>query len=115
MSLATERRLLDSLENELGSGHRHFSESRLASIKAAVEPIFKAMPKNAKGKLDLPSVSYVLRRLFVERHAWFVKGLEPESRSWAAWQDAEPTAILKEAGASSGTMHLFESRFADGM
>jgi len=69
-----------------------------------------AMPKNAAGKLDLPSVSYVLRRAFSARHAWFIKGLEPESNSMAAFQHAEPTKLLGTAASS-----LFQARFAEGM
>merc|ERR1719218_294508 len=54
-----------------------------------------------------------MRRLFLDRHAWFVKGLEPESKSFAAWNTSNPTLILG-GNMSSNVVGLFEKRLAEG-
>merc|ERR1719460_1599962 len=114
MTVSSEQRLLDEMEKELGSKHRSFTNMRLQRIKAALQPLFKAMPKSPVGKLDLPAVNYVLRRTLLDRHAWFVKGLEPESKSLAAFQDSDPLHILSQH-VSENVTGMFESRFRQGL
>lgn len=98
-----EQQLLTALEAELGSEHRAFTERRLDRIKHTLEPIFKAMPKNKYGKLERATVSYTMRRLFLERHAWFVKGLEPVSSQFAEWKETCPMKIFDQQIAISIT------------
>lgn len=113
MNRQVELFLLGEMEKELGSEHRTFTEKRLERIKHSLTPIIAAMEKNKIGKLDLPAVSYVLRRLFLDRHAWFVKGLEPESRSFAAWNESRPTQILGK-NISGKVTGMFEERLTEG-
>jgi len=52
-----------------------------ARNEAALESMFKALPKNDKGNLPLPAARYALHRLFEHRHRWFVRGLHPDMAS----------------------------------
>lgn len=85
-----ERALLAEMEVSLGSEHRAFTEKRLDRIKHALKPIVDAIPKNEFGKLESAAVGYALRRLFLERHAWNVKRLEPKSSAFAEWNETSP-------------------------
>ena len=48
------------------------AEGRAVHIKEALRPTFVSMPKNEYGKLGHAAVRYVLHRLFVSRHGWFI-------------------------------------------
>jgi len=111
-NLEGEHVLLTEIESVLGSEHRTFTEKRLASIKRAVLPIFTAMPKNEHGKLGHAATSYALYRIFVQRHAWFVTGLEP-FKAMAAWNSSSATAILEQRVPEYIT-GLFHSRMGRG-
>mmetsp|Transcript_151315 Transcript_151315/g.277919 ORF Transcript_151315/g.277919 Transcript_151315/m.277919 type:complete len:573 (-) Transcript_151315:76-1794(-) len=93
--LKKENDLLPQIESVLGSEHRVFTEKRIDSIKSSLKPIFAAIPKNADGKLGQAAVSYALYRLFVQRHAWYVKGLEP-FKSMAEWNSTSPVAVIDQ-------------------
>mmetsp|Transcript_72216 Transcript_72216/g.136414 ORF Transcript_72216/g.136414 Transcript_72216/m.136414 type:complete len:573 (-) Transcript_72216:88-1806(-) len=90
-----EKTLLSNIEGVLGSEHRVFTEKRLDSIKNSLKPIFAAVPKNAKGKLGNAAVSYALYRLFVQRHAWFVKGLEP-FKALSEWNSTSAVDVIDQ-------------------
>merc|ERR1719436_16913 len=60
------------------------AEGRAIHIKEALRPIFTAMQKNEKGKLEHAAVRYVLHRLFVARHGWFIQGLQPDGDAWSS-------------------------------
>jgi len=93
-SQAFEQSLLGELESVFGSEHRTFTERRLSKIEEVVRPIFRAMPQNEHGKLNHGAVSYVLHRLFVQRHAWFIRGLEPGGKGDAAWNETSPITLF---------------------
>mmetsp|Transcript_119481 Transcript_119481/g.230500 ORF Transcript_119481/g.230500 Transcript_119481/m.230500 type:complete len:578 (-) Transcript_119481:19-1752(-) len=93
--LKFENGLLSQIEEVLGSEHRVFTEKRLEAIKHYLEPIVKALPKNEKGKLGHAAVSYALYRLFVQRHAWFVVGLEP-FKSMSEWNSTSPVSVIDQ-------------------
>jgi len=90
--LAFETTLLADLEGALGSTHRAAAEQRLGQLEILINPLFDAMPKDARGRLGHATVRYVLHRLFLEKHGWFVKGLEPAGE---AFNTSSPTHILK--------------------
>eukprot|EP00747_Dinoflagellata_sp_TGD_P161726 gnl/TRDRNA2_/TRDRNA2_178518_c0_seq1.p1 gnl/TRDRNA2_/TRDRNA2_178518_c0~~gnl/TRDRNA2_/TRDRNA2_178518_c0_seq1.p1 ORF type:complete len:576 (-),score=127.02 gnl/TRDRNA2_/TRDRNA2_178518_c0_seq1:148-1875(-) len=77
VSPAIRGALLAELEDALGSEHRRATESRLESLEALLLPTFTALPKNEHGKLGHTSTRYILHRLFIEKHGWSVRGLEP--------------------------------------
>jgi len=64
---------------------------RLSNLIEQLRPTFVALPKNAHGRLDPPTVRYVLHRYFVQKHGWYVKGLDPEGAGWKATSDSSTT------------------------
>jgi len=93
-SWAFEHALLGELEKVLGSEYGTFSQRRLSKIEEVVSPIFRAMPKNEHGKLGHGAISYVLHRLFVQRNAWFIPGLEPKGKRGAAGNGTSPITLF---------------------
>jgi len=91
--LIFETALLADLEGALGSTHREAAERRLEGLETLIKPLFVAMPKSGKGRLGHATVRYVLHRLFMEKHGWFVKGLEPSGETF---NSSSPTNILKD-------------------
>lgn len=95
--------LLEEIENSLGSIH---NRGRIARIEAALYPTFASLPKNEFGNIGHATVRYALHRLFVQRHGWFVKGLEPAGDHW---NSSSPAGVLKER-VSTYVQELFEER-----
>jgi len=95
--------LLEEIESALGTSA---TKQRLLTLETMLQPMFKALPKNEQGFLDHPTVRYALHRVFVQKHGWYIKGLEPAGGLWNA---SSPTDILKEQ-ASSYVQDLFERR-----
>jgi len=93
-SWAFEHAILGELETILGSEYRTFIERRLSKIEEVVSPIFLAMPHNEHGKLGHAAISYVLHRIFVQRHAWFIPGLERRGKGEAAVNGTSPSTLF---------------------
>lgn len=87
--------LLSHLDEVLGGTHRTFVEKRLNRIKDTARSIVTSLPKNPQEKLGSAAVSYAMHRLFVKRHAWFVKGFDPAGQAMAFWNTASPVKILQ--------------------
>merc|ERR1719478_2018000 len=85
LSSNSEHALLAELEVALGSGHRHATEKRLKRIEQMISPMFGAVTKNENGKVNSAAAGYVLHRMFVQRHGWFIRALEPTGNALAAW------------------------------
>jgi len=79
---------------------------RLTQIEDALRPMFIALPKNEHGNLGHATVCYALHRLFVQRHGWYIKGLEPAGGLWNA---SSPTEILADR-VPAYILELFEER-----
>merc|ERR1719450_1465748 len=109
LSADAERLLLGELEAALGSEHRHATERRLKRIEQRIRPMFGAMTKNSNGMLGSSAAGYVLHRVFVQRHGWFIRALEPEDKSLAAWNKSTPTSVLEDR-VPEHVQNLFESR-----
>jgi len=109
LSAESEQALLAELEVALGSGHRHATEKRLRRIEQMISPMFGAMAKNANGKLGSAAAGYVLHRVFVQRHGWFIRALEPAGNALASWNTSNPTSILEER-VPEHVQALFEKR-----
>merc|ERR1719480_665276 len=71
--------------------------------------MFAAMAKNENGKLGPSAAGYMLHRVFVQRHGWFIRALEPANASFAAWNTSTPTSVLEERVPDHVTQ-LFERR-----
>eukprot|EP00421_Protoceratium_reticulatum_P019528 CAMPEP_0168385872 /NCGR_PEP_ID=MMETSP0228-20121227/15139_1 /TAXON_ID=133427 /ORGANISM="Protoceratium reticulatum, Strain CCCM 535 (=CCMP 1889)" /LENGTH=607 /DNA_ID=CAMNT_0008399061 /DNA_START=88 /DNA_END=1912 /DNA_ORIENTATION=- len=59
------------------------SNDRPVQLEAALRSMYDALPKNAHGNLGHQAVRYVLHRMFVQRHGWYIKGLEPNGDTWS--------------------------------
>jgi hypothetical protein len=95
--------LLDEIEGVYGSVNQR---GRLISIEAGLSSMYKALPKNEHGKLGHNTVRYALHRMFVQRHGWYIKGLEPHKHQANM---SSPTGVLKEH-VPSYVEELFEQR-----
>merc|ERR1719235_9589 len=69
---AVREELRGVLAEVLGHGH-NVDSSRLASIRAALAPIFRTLPKNGQARLSAPVMRYAVQRYFSQRHGWIVK------------------------------------------
>merc|ERR1719502_318046 len=65
--------LLAEVEGTFGEGT---ASSRVKQLEAILGPMYVALPKNEQGYLGHATVRYALHRLFVQRHGWFIKGLD---------------------------------------
>lgn len=102
-----EHALLNELEAALGSERRHAAESKLSGIKRALQPMFVAMTKNEHGLLGPSAAGYMLHRVFVKRHGWYIRGVEPTGES--SWSDSKPTDVLGYS-LPDHIQNLFETR-----
>ena len=98
-----KKTLLEQIENNFASVGKG---GRLARLEAALKPLFDSLPKNEHGNLGHSPVRYALHRIFVQRHGWYIKGLEPDGDSW---NTTSPAGILKDK-VSSYVEELFEER-----
>jgi len=96
MSVEVKKALLAELEKSLGSSHRSFTERRLAKIEEVLRPIYNSVPKNENGLLGHSAVAFLLHRVFVLRHGWFVRGLDPEDHGSAAFNSSSTSAFLED-------------------
>jgi len=111
-SLFLERReapaidLLHELGSVVGHNYRNIAESRVGDLELMLRPMVAVMPKNAAGNLDAPAARYVLHRLFVQRHGWFVRGFDAAGD---AWNSSSPAKVfMMHAG---GRVHdLFDDQ-----
>jgi len=101
-----ERTLLEEIEGQVGSVS---IRGRLARLEASLHPMFLSLPKNEHGNLDHGTVRYALHRLFVQRHGWYIKGLDNAGQSWNESSHAE---ILKDQAADL-VQSVFEHRLGD--
>eukprot|EP00405_Crypthecodinium_cohnii_P022088 CAMPEP_0206483836 /NCGR_PEP_ID=MMETSP0324_2-20121206/39651_1 /ASSEMBLY_ACC=CAM_ASM_000836 /TAXON_ID=2866 /ORGANISM="Crypthecodinium cohnii, Strain Seligo" /LENGTH=630 /DNA_ID=CAMNT_0053961939 /DNA_START=88 /DNA_END=1980 /DNA_ORIENTATION=+ len=65
------------------------NSARLQSLEDALRLTYKALPKNEHGNLGHEAVRYALHRMFIQRHGWFIKGLEPGSERSRSRPDTE--------------------------
>lgn len=102
---ALRETVLQEVMSALGSGNR-VTQQRLAAIETILRPTFEAMPKNDQGNLEDAAARYVLHRLFVQRHAMYIKGLEASGMSW---NESSTTEVLEDH-VPSFVLSLFEDR-----
>jgi len=101
-----ERTLLEEIEGQVGNAN---IRGRLARLEATLHPMFLSLPKNGHGNLDHSTVRYALHRLFVQRHGWYIKGLDNAGQSWNETSHAN---ILKDQAADF-VQSVFEHRLGD--
>eukprot|EP00928_Gymnodinium_smaydae_P061949 TRINITY_DN458_c3_g1_i1.p1 TRINITY_DN458_c3_g1~~TRINITY_DN458_c3_g1_i1.p1 ORF type:complete len:595 (+),score=159.31 TRINITY_DN458_c3_g1_i1:90-1874(+) len=67
---------LERLERNTDFDHDLVTHARVDRVEAALLPMFRIAPKNEIGEVDAKAARYLLHRLFVQRHAWHVNGVE---------------------------------------
>lgn len=92
-----------SLVSELAGG---VSAARLAELEDALRPTYESLPKHVDGNLGHQAVRYVLHRLFVQRHSWYIRGLEPS--------DDVPPPYLHGEWVPAYLQGLLEQRLGEG-
>lgn len=80
--------------------------SRIQEFESELSGMFQALPKTEQGTLGHATVHYALHRLFIERHGWSFKGLEPAGAAWGSMASA---GILKDR-VPSYIQELFEEQ-----
>jgi hypothetical protein len=107
-STAWEANVQKDLLEEIGLSRdaRVDIESRLSPIEKALNKSVLAMQKNVYGKLGHSAVRYMLHRYFVQRHGWFVKGIDPNG---GALNSSSPVEVLRKQ-MSVRVMGLLERR-----
>lgn len=98
-----KKTLLEEIENNFASFGKR---GQLARLEVALKPLFDTLPKNEHGNLGHSPVRYALHRIFVQRHGWYIKGLEPDGDGW---NNTSPAGVLKDR-VSSYVEELFEER-----
>merc|ERR1719188_2801123 len=88
-----EASIMQEIEDVLGSSSRSISDARLRRIEDMLRTTFQSLPKNAQGKLQHAAVRYTLHSYFVQRHAWYVRGLGSLGEESSA---ISPTSILQD-------------------
>merc|ERR1719433_341892 len=88
-----EASIMQEIESVLGSSSHDISDARLQRIEDMLRTTFQSLPKNAQGKLQHAAVRYTLHSYFVQRHAWYVRGLASLGNESGA---ASPTSILQD-------------------
>jgi len=94
------------VERTLTSELSGVTSSKLRIIKDELHQMFIALPKNEQGRLEPTVVRYALHRYFVQKHGWYMMGLDPAGGSWNA---PAPSMIMKDR-APAFIQSLFEKR-----
>lgn len=67
---------------ETFTGELADSQHRVPEYEEAMRQMYATLPKNEAGLLTHQMVRYALHRFFLNRHGWFVRGLEPKNASY---------------------------------
>jgi len=82
------------------------TSDRLHSIETEMRAMYAALPKNKHGHLEPSVVRYALHRFFVQKHGWYMAGLDPAGGAWSA---SAPAELVKDR-APAYILNLFEQR-----
>merc|ERR1719379_2798899 len=100
--------LLAELEEMIGRDHRLATERRVARLVEALQPSFAALPQEG-GRIGATSVRYLLHRLFVQRHGWFILGLDANGE---AWNSSSPAEVFQRVDKHQHISSLFEDKLS---
>jgi len=95
------------------------TDARIARLEAELNATFTALPKDDEGGLGHQAVRYALHRLFVQRHGWYIKGLEPgtsaeSSSDWVpSYLEGRLRRHLAGKGAALRDLALFAAAIED--
>jgi len=88
-----EASILQEIEAVLGSSKHGLTEERLMRIEDMMRATFKSLPKNQHDRLSHVGARYTLHSYFVQRHAWFVRGISSLADNSSA---ATPSNLLQD-------------------
>jgi len=88
-----EASIHQEIEEVLAKGGHDMTEARLTRIEDMLQGTYKSLPKNEQGRLSPAAVRYALHSYFVQRHAWYVRGLSDMN---ADTNSSSPTDILQD-------------------
>ena len=108
MSPELQSMLMENISDMLSSNQDSFSDGRLTRIEDMLRTTFKAMPKNKEGKLEHNAVRYTLHSYFVQRHAWYVRGLSDVGEGF---QTTSPGSATLQDRVEEFIQGIFEQRF----
>lgn len=57
------------------------AREHISNLEAELKGMYTAVPKDAFGRLGHAAVRYMLHRFFVQKHSWYIRGLEPGNAS----------------------------------
>jgi len=103
-ALTDDRDLLGDLVPVLGGDRAARVEGRVALLEDALRPTFQAFLHSLRGLLDSGAVRYLLHRLFVDRHGWFVRGLDGNGDAW----NSSSVALVFKQHAGEDVHSVFE-------
>jgi hypothetical protein len=108
--------VLAAIEEGLGEKHRKATEVRLAPLEKMLAPTLNALPRNEHGRFGHKAARYALHRLFVQKHAWFVKGVGldhdlilADDESIVVANSTTPASMLQD-GVPDLIQSMFEER-----
>jgi len=104
-----DKDFLLAVEAALGTELVDRSQDRMEDIMKGLRPMFESLEKNEYDKLGPSAVRYALHRLFIARHGWQMKGLDPAGQRFSS---SSPVEVLK-GKASLDLQEMFEKRLAD--
>merc|ERR1719288_323295 len=109
-SEADRQRVVEGLLRELSQAA---DPSALRKLEDELRPLFVAMPKDADGLLEAPTVRYALHRQFAHSRGWHMEGLELGAREL----NTTAVGIVEIFGRGQGTdlrkLALFVSKLTD--
>jgi hypothetical protein len=116
-ALSSEQKsaILVAIEEGLGEKDRKATEVRLAPLEKMLAPTLNALPRNEHGRFGHKAARYALHRLFVQKHAWFVKGVGldhdvsvDDENNVIATNNTTPASMLQD-----GVPDLIQSMFEE--
>merc|ERR1719440_1634858 len=99
--------LLAEVEGSLGTS----TGSKVSELETILQPIYNALPKTEQGGLSHTTVRYALHRAFVQRHGWFIQGLDRAGQSWNE-SDTNLSAGILADQVPAYVQDIFEQRLA---
>ena len=81
-------------------GARGYNKERIEESAIALSTSFAALPNEPGGNLEHQTARYILHRFFVQKHGWYIKGLEPNgdvfhaNASVESFKDWVPSYLL---------------------
>jgi len=85
--------------------------AELRNIEEELRPMYAALPKNDQSKLEPSIVRYALHRYFVQKHGWYMRGLEPEGLDL----NASSLSNITKASAPAFAQSFLEKQLQGGL